>query len=196
MWSWYLKRAYPIESNHSVENIQKLVAQRKQKYSEIEKKYQLYFIDDPIYKDETLIIIIQNEIQKNTKVLFDHFSDPYYFPFLLENKIDELKTKTLYKILISFSFFILFSYGTVMTFHFLDTQGLNFIPIVMIFIVAAEIIMCCLSSIRYRFLSEFALNTDSHSDLKQIDKKFLELLIKKYYFDEFQQNYRSNNLIN
>lgn len=159
-----------------------MISLRKSKYVALRKRYQFYFIEDPIFNDEKMIIFANTPEQKRTKLLFDHFSDKDYFKYFLENKLEDLKDRVIGNIWISFVFFILVSLGTVFTFNLLDYQGLNFLPVLLIFMVSGSIVFLSLYIIRYRVLKDFISNN------RRIDHEFLKILVLKYYCENEDLN--------
>lgn len=146
---------------------------RQHNFSLLRQKYQFYFVYDPIYSNEKICIFVKTRKQILTRNLFENFSDKDYFSSLLNKRFDEMKDKikfNLYSFLIACVFFFL---GTLLTFDFLDFQGLNFLPIILIFCVSFSIIGFSINYIRLQELDKFI---DSNEDL---DYELLEILIMK-----------------
>ena len=170
--SFLFKLNYPIYNDGINFLIKQSVDLQKDKIEYLKSSnVEFYKINDPVYKRSHFNIIINNDIQRETKNLADHFGNTGDLISIYNGELVYTQNKIKAIILISFVFLIGGSVTLFYSFEFLSDQKYSFIPISAVFAVAICLIVIALYSIKCKILGE-AIDGKIN-----IDKKFLKMLI-------------------
>jgi hypothetical protein len=121
---------------------------------------------------------INNEIQRQTKIIVDHFYDLKYLKVIYEMDFFMLQSQVKLNILGSLFVLIVFSVTLVVTFSFLGNKALSLIPLCSLFIISISIVILIINVMRNKVIKKII------SGEYKIDIKFLKLLILKVIYDK------------
>jgi hypothetical protein len=116
--------------------------------------------------------------QKDTQIVAEHFYDHSYLHILAEGQYTYLHSQIRINITTSFIITIVFLFTLIATFSLLENKALSLIPLFSLFVVSISIMFLILNIFRYLVISKVI------SREYEIDKSFLNLLIKKKHYEE------------
>ena len=170
--SFIFKLTYPINNDGINFQIKQAIDLQKERIEYLKSSnIEFYKINDPVYKRSHYNIIINNEAQRETKDLFDHFGKTNDWLSIYNGDLVYLQNKIKATNLISFVILVASIVTVLYSFDFLSDQKYSFIPITAVFVISVCLICIALYTIKSKILGK------AIEGKINIDKKFLKLLI-------------------
>jgi hypothetical protein len=156
------------------------IAKQKEKYEELSQTNDFFTIHDPIYDTINMNIICRNDLQKQTKMVAEHFYNVEYLTKIYEENYRELKIKLIWIIILLSILIIIFLSVIIVTFSYLENKSLSLIPLFSLIILTIIFSLFLINFLRLKLIDKII------DGRYKLDKKLIFLMLYKLKKEELE----------